>query len=115
MMSTASSPITTASPLEATGEKFSLQPFLDTRRRVRGAVNDIALFRELIRASATSPAMLVYLDGRSNKITKDKPVPNENYARELMELHTLGVHGGYTQEDVRAAARCLRRWRSTST
>jgi len=37
-------------------------------------------------------------------------VPNENYARELMELHTLGVHGGYTQDDVRAAARCLSGW-----
>lgn len=67
-------------------------------------------FRDLIRASATSPAMLVYLDGRSNKVTKDKPVPNENYARELLELHTLGVHGGYTQDDVRAAARCLSGW-----
>jgi methionyl aminopeptidase len=42
MMSTASSPIATASPLEATGEKFSIQPFLDTRRRVRSAVNEIA-------------------------------------------------------------------------
>ena len=68
-------------------------------------------FHELIRASATSPAMLVYLDGKSNKVrrhTDDKP--NENYARELMELHTLGVHGGYTQTDVREAARCLSGW-----
>lgn len=68
-------------------------------------------FHDLIRASATSPAMLVYLDGKTNKVrkgTQDKP--NENYARELMELHTLGVHGGYTQEDVREAARCLSGW-----
>jgi hypothetical protein len=68
-------------------------------------------FSELIRASATSPAMLVYLDGKANKVrkkTNDKP--NENYARELMELHTLGVDGGYTQEDVREAARCLSGW-----
>jgi len=68
-------------------------------------------FHDLIRASATSPAMLVYLDGKSNKVRKktdDKP--NENYARELMELHTLGVHGGYTQDDVREAARCLSGW-----
>lgn len=68
-------------------------------------------FHDLIRASATSPAMLVYLDGKSNKVrnkTDDKP--NENYARELMELHTLGVHGGYTQDDVREAARCLSGW-----
>lgn len=67
-------------------------------------------FHDLIRASATSPAMLVYLDGRSNRVTKDKPVPNENYAREIMELHTLGVHGGYTQTDIREAARCLSGW-----
>ncbi len=67
-------------------------------------------FHDLIRASATSPAMLVYLDGRSNRVTKDNPVPNENYARELLELHTLGVHGGYTQTDVREAARCLSGW-----
>ena len=68
-------------------------------------------FHDLIRASATSPAMLVYLDGKSNKVrkgTEDKP--NENYARELMELHTLGVHGGYSQTDVREAARCLSGW-----
>lgn len=68
-------------------------------------------FRDLIRASATSPAMLVYLDGQTNKVrpgTGDRP--NENYARELMELHTLGVHGGYSQEDVREAARCLSGW-----
>ena len=68
-------------------------------------------FYDLIRASATSPAMLVYLDGKSNKVrrkTDDKP--NENYARELMELHTMGVHGGYTQQDVYEAARCLSGW-----
>lgn len=67
-------------------------------------------FRDLILASAKSPAMLTYLDGRDNKVTKQKPVPNENYARELMELHTLGVDGGYTQDDVREAARCLSGW-----
>ena len=68
-------------------------------------------FHDLIRASATSPAMLVYLDGKSNKVrTKTDDKPNENYARELMELHTLGVHGGYTQDDVREAARCLSGW-----
>lgn len=68
-------------------------------------------FYELIRASATSPAMLTYLDGRTNKVVKEgSDQPNENYARELMELHTMGVHGGYTQEDVREAARCLTGW-----
>lgn len=68
-------------------------------------------FYSLIRASATSPAMLVYLDGRANKVrrnTQDRP--NENYARELMELHTMGVHSGYTQRDVVEVARCLSGW-----
>jgi uncharacterized protein (DUF1800 family) len=68
-------------------------------------------FRDLIRASAVSPAMLVYLDGKENKKASPADIPNENYARELLELHTLGVHGGYTQSDVFEVARCLTGWR----
>ena len=68
-------------------------------------------FKELIRASATSPAMLVYLDGKENRKAGPNDVPNENYARELLELHTLGVDGGYTQSDVYEVARCLTGWR----
>ncbi|HEV7755229.1 MAG TPA: DUF1800 domain-containing protein [Mycobacteriales bacterium] len=60
-------------------------------------------FADLLKASATSPAMLAYLDNQSS--TKDHP--NENYARELMELHTVGVDAGYTEDDVQAAARLL--------
>jgi uncharacterized protein (DUF1800 family) len=67
-------------------------------------------FRDLLRASATSPAMLVYLDGEANAAGK----PNENYAREVMELHTLGVDGGYTQRDVMELARALTGWRVRS-
>jgi hypothetical protein len=63
-------------------------------------------FRELLWASAHSPAMLIYLDNQAN----DRDHPNENYARELMELHTLGVDGGYTQDDVMELARCLTGW-----
>ena len=63
-------------------------------------------FRDLLAASATSPAMLVYLDGRANVAGK----PNENYAREILELHTLGVDGGYTQSDVMELARALTGW-----
>jgi hypothetical protein len=63
-------------------------------------------FRDLVWASAHSPAMLVYLDNQAN----EKSHPNENYARELMELHTLGVDGGYTQQDVMELARCLTGW-----
>jgi uncharacterized protein (DUF1800 family) len=64
-------------------------------------------FRELLGATAKSPAMLLYLDnwqsGRNGKI-------NENYARELLELHTLGVDGGYTQADIVAVAKALTGW-----
>ena len=67
-------------------------------------------FPDMLRASALSPAMLWYLDGRVNKKANDADKPNENYARELMELHTLGVHGGYTQKDVMEVARCLTGW-----
>jgi uncharacterized protein (DUF1800 family) len=67
-------------------------------------------FPEMLRASAISPAMLWYLDGRANKKTMPDERPNENYARELLELHTLGVHGGYTQQDVMEVARCLTGW-----
>ncbi len=63
-------------------------------------------FRDLVSGSAHSPAMLAYLDNQVNV----KGVANENYARELMELHTLGVHGGYTQKDVQEVARCFTGW-----
>jgi len=67
-------------------------------------------FPALLRASALSPAMLWYLDGRVNRKSGADEKPNENYARELLELHTLGVHGGYTQKDVMEVARCLTGW-----
>jgi uncharacterized protein (DUF1800 family) len=67
-------------------------------------------FPALLRASALSPAMLWYLDGRVNRRANMEHKPNENYARELLELHTLGVHGGYTQQDVMEIARCLTGW-----
>lgn len=68
--------------------------------------NALGNFRDLLGISAKSPAMLVYLDNDSNV----KSAPNENYARELMELHTLGVSGGYTEEDVREVARAFTGW-----
>jgi uncharacterized protein (DUF1800 family) len=102
-------------------------------------------FRDLLEATATSPAMLFYLDnwqsadpnaavgrpairpfdasrrrplpvrpsprdqGQNNQNTRKRGL-NENYGRELMELHTLGVDGGYTQADVIAVARCFTGW-----
>ena len=67
-------------------------------------------FPEMLRASSLSPAMLWYLDGRVNRYGAPGDRPNENYARELLELHTLGVHGGYTQQDVMEVARALSGW-----
>lgn len=63
-------------------------------------------FRELARAMVRDPALLVWLDGQKNK----KGKPNENLARELMELFTLGV-GHYSEADVREAARALTGWK----
>ncbi len=66
----------------------------------------LGTFPDLLRASARSSAMLGYLTNDSNV----RGHPNENYARELMELHTLGVDGGYTEEDVKEVARCFTGW-----
>jgi uncharacterized protein (DUF1800 family) len=63
-------------------------------------------FGDLLNASAHSPAMLNFLDNASN----DKHGPNENYARELMELHTISVNANYTSDDVKEMARCLTGW-----
>jgi uncharacterized protein (DUF1800 family) len=72
-------------------------------------------FRDLLEATAKNPAMLFYLDNwesraPSNKPGKNEVGPNENYGRELLELHTLGVDGGYTQKDVTEVARCFTGW-----
>ncbi len=73
-------------------------------------------FRQLLGATARHPAMLVYLDNWRNtapnspKASKRFQGLNENYARELMELHTLGVKGGYTQEDVITLAKIFTGW-----
>ncbi|MGE0128409.1 MAG: DUF1800 domain-containing protein [Blastocatellales bacterium] len=84
-------------------------------------------FKDLLVAVAQSPAMLFYLDNFMSQVERPappqkfdadgNPLPpprrpglNENYARELMELHTLGVDGGYSQEDVIAVARAFTGW-----
>jgi uncharacterized protein (DUF1800 family) len=72
-------------------------------------------FRDLLEATAKSPAMLFYLDNWQS-VGPDARAPrrgrglNENYGRELLELHTLGVDGGYTQKDVTEVARCFTGW-----
>jgi uncharacterized protein (DUF1800 family) len=94
--------------------------------------NSLGRFEDLLVATAKSPAMLVYLDNwqsigpnsiaatRVQRVQQARPngqlaqaLPkgiNENYARELMELHTLGVGGGYTQQDVIEVAKCFTGW-----
>jgi uncharacterized protein (DUF1800 family) len=93
----------------------------------REAIRKHALgkFRELLIATATSPAMMVYLDNWlsigpdsiANGVNPANPNSkkgnrglNENYGREVMELHTLGVDGGYTQADVTALSAILTGW-----
>lgn len=68
--------------------------------------NALGKFRTLLGAVAHSPAMLFYLD---NWLSRADSI-NENYARELLELHTLGVDGGYTQNDVIEVARAFTGW-----
>lgn len=76
----------------------------------------LSRFEDLLLASARHPAMLNYLDQTQSAAEGTRAGQgrirglNENYARELMELHTLGVHGGYTQSDVRELARVLTGW-----
>ncbi|MCY7352440.1 MAG: DUF1800 domain-containing protein [Cytophagaceae bacterium] len=62
--------------------------------------------RQLTKDVTTDPAMLIYLDGRGS----NKNGPNENYARELLELFTLGI-GNYTETDIKQAAKALTGWR----
>ena len=81
-----------------------LLKIVDDREVIRP--NALGNFRDLLYASATSPAMLAYLDNARNR----KETPNENYARELLELHTLGVDGGYTEQDVFEVARVMTGW-----
>lgn len=85
------------------GNGFFLKT-VDDREVIRK--HALGSFRDLVWASAHSPAMLIYLDNQAN----EQSHPNENYARELMELHTLGVDGGYSQQDVMELARCLTGW-----
>ncbi|MEM8711063.1 MAG: DUF1800 family protein, partial [Planctomycetota bacterium] len=80
-----------------------LRPVYEESVIRRHAMGD---FPSLLNAVAQSPAMGAYLDQDSNRAGQ----PNENYARELLELHTLGEGNGYTEQDVREVARCFTGW-----
>ncbi len=85
----------------------SQQLMLDQNNLFRAMA--LGSFHDLFLAVTTNPAMLVFLNGTSNS----KSDPNENYAREMMELFSLGAdRGAYTEDDVREMARALTGWRN---
>jgi uncharacterized protein (DUF1800 family) len=108
--------------------KGQSQPFVLTYERDAIRPHTLGKFESLLKATAQHPAMLYYLDNASSgsdnnemnqRIKKMVPANsklkkaaglNENYAREVMELHTLGVDGGYVQADVTEVARALTGW-----
>jgi uncharacterized protein (DUF1800 family) len=106
--------VTTAKggPFIADYEREAIRPYV------------LGKFKDMLAATALHPAMLLYLDNKAS-IAPEIAQPNgpnmtisfasarglnENFSRELMELHTLGVDGGYTQQDIEAAARCFTGW-----
>lgn len=71
-------------------------------------------FRDLLPAVASHPAMLHYLDQANSRADKGR-TPNENFAREVMELHTVGSGGGYSEDDIKAVAHLLSGWSVTDS
>ncbi|MGH9755505.1 MAG: DUF1800 family protein [Blastocatellia bacterium] len=109
------------------GQKDAARWLLTSYERDVIRPHALGRFKDLLTAVAQSPAMLYYLDNFMSQMEQPAPPPkfdaegnplpqprrpglNENYARELMELHTLGVDGGYTQQDVIELARCFTGW-----
>jgi uncharacterized protein (DUF1800 family) len=84
--------------------KVGYLKIVDEREVIRK--HALGKFGDLVKASAKSPAMLAYLDQQLSRVG----APNQNYARELLELHTLGVDNGYTQNDVAELSRVLTGW-----
>jgi uncharacterized protein (DUF1800 family) len=100
--------------------KVSLPPLAGAYERDAIRAHALGRFESLLLASARHPAMLLYLDN-AGSIGPRSPLGaragrglNENYARELLELHTLGVDGGYGQQDVQELARLLTGWTTSN-
>lgn len=94
---------------------YSWEPSVPAYERESIRPHALGKFRDLLRAVAKSPAMMYYLDtfvSTANRMVDGKVVKgvNENYGRELLELHTVGVTAGYEQHDVYEAARCFTGW-----
>jgi uncharacterized protein (DUF1800 family) len=107
----------------STGAKFIVAPLAGSYEREVIRTHVLGRFEDMVLASAKHPAMLVYLDnfqsiGPNSRGARagqqrgngQRRGLNENYARELLELHTLGVNGGYTQQDVQELAKILTGW-----
>src|SRR5688572_7885475 len=103
------------------GAKILVAPLAGSYEREAIRPHVLGRFEDMLLASATHPAMLVYLDNfqsigpssrgaRAGRGRGPQRGLNENYARELLELHTLGVDGGYTQQDVQELAKILTGW-----
>lgn len=87
----------------ANGRRHEISPY----ERIAIRPHVLGRFEDMLLAVARSPAMADYLDNKLNRVNAG----NENYSRELMELHTLGVDGPYTEADVVEVARCFTGWR----
>jgi uncharacterized protein (DUF1800 family) len=103
------------------GAKVLIAPLAGSYEREAIRPHVLGRFEDMVLASAKHPAMLVYLDNfqsigpgsraaRRGRGGRGPRGLNENYARELLELHTLGVDGGYTQQDVLELAKILTGW-----
>jgi uncharacterized protein (DUF1800 family) len=102
----------------STAAKVLVAPLAGAYEREAIRPHVLGRFEDMVLASAKHPAMLVYLDNfqsigpssRGARRGRGRRGLNENYARELLELHTLGVDGGYTQQDVQELAKILTGW-----
>ena len=104
----------------SSGAKILIAPLAGSYEREGIRPYVLGRFEDMVLASAKHPAMLVYLDNfqsigpgsRGARLGRGRQQRglNENYARELLELHTLGVNGGYTQQDVQELAKILTGW-----
>jgi uncharacterized protein (DUF1800 family) len=106
----------------STGSKIIVAPLAGSYERDVIRAHVLGRFEDMVLASAKHPAMLVYLDNFQSVGPNSRGASagqrnngqrrglNENYARELLELHTLGVNGGYTQQDVQELAKILTGW-----
>jgi uncharacterized protein (DUF1800 family) len=105
------------------GSKLIVSPLAGSYERDVIRPHVLGRFEDMVLASAKHPAMLVYLDNFQSigpnsrgahagqpRANGQRRGLNENYARELLELHTLGVNGGYTQPDVQELAKILTGW-----